>query len=346
MAKRPRKKLPTVAGKGHVRKEKTGRLTMVDLGRIAGVAPMTVSRALRNSTVVNPATRDRIFELARKHGYRLNLPARNLRLNRSHTIGVVIEMDSSPERPLTDPYPLTLLGGISQELTSSGYNLLLTTLHALDSNTINAAEGLILLGQGADDMAVHAIEKLGIPWVVWGALREGQNYTVVGTDNEHGGAVAAKRLLSLGRRSLVFIGDQRHAEVAARHRGFAEVVRSADDAAVTTHASPFSFHGGAQVAAELLKDGVSFDGVFACSDAQAMGVIRTLVQVGKRVPEDVSVIGYDDSPLAASFVPPMTSVRQDWLSAGNLLARKVVALIEGTSVVSEVLPTSLIVRAT
>ena len=89
------------------------------------------------------------------------------------------------------------------------------------------------------------------------------------------------------------------------------------------------------------------DGVdYASPNAQAMGVIRTLVQVGKRVPEDVSVIGYDDSPLAASFVPPMTSVRQDWLSGGNLLARKVVALIEGKSVVSEVLPTSLIVRAT
>jgi DNA-binding LacI/PurR family transcriptional regulator len=249
MVKRTRKKPTSGPGKGHARKAKAGRLTMVDLGRIAGVSPMTVSRALRNSSVVNPETRARIFELARKHGYRLNLPARNLRLNRSHTIAVVIEMDPSPERPLTDPYPLTLLGGISQELTSSGYNLLLTTLHALDSNTINAAEGLILLGQGPDDMAVHAIEALGIPWVVWGAPRAGQHYTVVGTDNDHGGAVAATRLLALGRRSLVFIGDVRHAEVAARHRGFAEIVKSADDATLATRPSPFSFHGGAQVAA-------------------------------------------------------------------------------------------------
>jgi DNA-binding LacI/PurR family transcriptional regulator len=169
---------------------------------------------------------------------------------------------------------------------------------------------------------------------------------VVGTDNEHGGAVAAARLLALGRRRLVFIGDLRHAEVAARHRGFAEAIQSAHDATVTTRTSPFSFHGGAHVAAELLKDGVAFDGVFACSDPLAMGVIRTVIESGKRVPEDVSVIGYDDSPLAASFVPPMTSVRQDWRSGGNLLARKVVALIEKKSVTSEVLPTSLIVRAT
>jgi DNA-binding LacI/PurR family transcriptional regulator len=328
------------------RKSKAGRLTMADLGRIAGVSPMTVSRALRNSAIVNSETRTRIFDLARKHGYRLNLPARNLRLNRSHTIAVVIEMEPSPERPMTDPYPLTLLGGISQELTSSGYNLLLTTLHAMDTNTINAAEGLILLGQGADDVAVHAIERLGIPWVVWGALRARQHYTVVGTDNEHGGAVAAARLLGLDRRRLVFIGDLRHAEVAARHRGFADFMQSAQDATLVTRTSPFSFHGGAQVAADLLKEGVAFDGVFACSDPLAMGVIRTVIESGKRVPEDVSVIGYDDSPLAASFVPPMTSVRQDWRSGGSLLARKVVALIEHRPVASEVLPTSLIVRAT
>lgn len=321
-------------------------MTMADLGKIAGVSPMTVSRALRNSAIVNPATRDRIFDLARQHGYRLNLPARNLRLNRSHTIAVVIEMDPTPDRPMTDPYPLTLLGGISQELTSSGYNLLLTTLHALDTNTINAAEGLILLGQGADDVAVHAIERLGIPWVVWGAVRPREHYTVVGTDNEHGGAIAATRLLGLGRRRLVFVGDLRHAEVAGRHRGFSACIRTVRDATLTTRTSPFSFHGGAQVAAELLKDGVAFDGVFACSDPQAMGVIRTVIESGKRVPEDISVIGYDDSPMAASFVPPMTSVRQDWRSGGHLLARKVVALIEKKSVVSEVLPTSLIVRAT
>jgi DNA-binding LacI/PurR family transcriptional regulator len=168
----------------------------------------------------------------------------------------------------------------------------------------------------------------------------------VGTDNEHGGAVAAARLLGLGRRRLVFIGDLRHAEVAARHRGFADFMQSAQDATLVTRTSPFSFHGGAQVAADLLKEGVAFDGVFACSDPLAMGVIRTVIESGKRVPEDVSVIGYDDSPLAASFVPPMTSVRQDWRSGGSLLARKVVALIEHRPVASEVLPTSLIVRAT
>lgn len=346
MGKRLRSKAPASKGKGHPRIAKPGRLTMVDLGKIAGVSPMTVSRALRNSALVKPKTRTRILDLARKHGYRLNLPARNLRLKRSHTIAVVIEMEPSLERPFTDPYPLTLLGGISQELTSSGFNLLLTTLHALDSNTINAAEGLILLGQGADDLGVHAIERLGIPWVVWGAPRAGYNYIVVGTDNEHGGAVAAAQLLALGRRHLIFIGDLRHAEVAARHRGFADVIGNAGDASLVIRPSPFSFHGGAQVAGELIKEGVAFDGVFACSDSQAMGVIRTVVESGRRVPEDVSVIGYDDSPLAASFVPPMTSVRQDWRSGGNLLARKVVALIDGKPVTSEVLPTSLIVRAT
>ncbi|MDE2252004.1 MAG: substrate-binding domain-containing protein [Gammaproteobacteria bacterium] len=328
------------------RVSRKGRLTMADLARIAGVSTITVSRALRRSDNVNAGTRKRILDLAHEHGYRLNLPARNLRINRSHTIGVVIEMDPSPDRPMTGPYPLVLLGGISQALTSAGYNLLLTTLHGMDSNTASAAEGLILLGQGADDTAVRAIEQIGLPWVVWGAPRKGQNYPVVGSDNEHGGAVAASRLLGLGRRRLVFLGDTRHAEIAARYRGFAQLAQETGGTTLTSRASPFTFSGGVHKIAELHQEGISFDGVLACSDPLAMGVVRALIDHGRRVPEDVSVIGYDDSPEAESFVPPVTSVRQDWHTGGTLLARKVIALIEGKSVSSEVLETSLIVRAT
>jgi len=327
-------------------KFKGARPTMAELAKIAGVSSITISRALRGGNNVNPTTRKRILDLAREHGYRLNLPARNLRMNRSHTIGVVIEMDPSPDRPMTGPYPLALLGSISQELTSARYNLLLTTLHGMDGNTVNAAEGLILLGQGADDEAVRTIEQIGLPWVVWGAPRKGQNYPVVGSDNEHGGATAAARLLDLGRRRLVFLGDTRHAEIAARHRGFVQTAQQAGGATITARSSPFTFSGGFQKISELLKEGVSFDGVLACSDPLAMGVVRALTDHGRRVPEDVSVIGYDDSPLAESFVPPMTSVRQDWQTGGTLLARKVIELIEGKSVTSEVLETNLIVRST
>ncbi|HUB91037.1 MAG TPA: LacI family DNA-binding transcriptional regulator, partial [Dyella sp.] len=91
---------------------------MADLAKLAGVSKITVSRALSESPLVTPETRERVQTLARKHGYKLNVSARNLRLRRSHTVAVIVEMKPSSERTMWDPYPLSLLGGISQELTS------------------------------------------------------------------------------------------------------------------------------------------------------------------------------------------------------------------------------------
>jgi DNA-binding LacI/PurR family transcriptional regulator len=96
----------------------------------------------------------------------------------------------------------------------------------------------------------------------------------------------------------------------------------------------------------LMDRGVPFDAVFACSDLLAMGAIRALNTLGRSVPGDVSVVGYDDMPLAASFLPPLSSVRQDWQEGGTLLARKVLALIGDEPEQSETLPVELIVRET
>ena len=99
---------------------------MADLAELAGLSKITVSRALSDSPLVNPETREKIQALAHEHGYKLNVNARNLRLRRSHTVAVIVEMKPSTDRTMFDPYPLVLLGGISQELTAAGYSVLLT----------------------------------------------------------------------------------------------------------------------------------------------------------------------------------------------------------------------------
>ncbi len=327
-------------------KKPRARVTMDDIAARAGVSKITVSRALRNFSNVNADTRRRVLEAARAAGYRLNLPARNLRLNRSHTIAVVIEMDPSVERPMTDPYPLSLLGGISQELANAGFGLLLTTLRSLDGPAVHAAEGVILLGQGPGGSAVEVVRKLGLPCVVWGEAKRRDSYCVVGSDNVHGGELAAERLYSLGRRRLAFCGDARHAEVAARLEGFKRFAATHNCAVVAEVPCEFSFPAGAAAVARLVADEIAIDGVFAASDSIAMGVVRALIDRGHRVPEDVSVIGYDDMPIGASFVPALTTVRQDWAAGGGSLARKVVLAIAGQRVDPEQLPTQLIIRST
>ena len=321
---------------------------MADLAELAGVSKITVSRALSESPLVNAETRERVQALARKHGYKLNVSARNLRLRRSHTVAVIVEMKPSSERTMWDPYPLSLLGGISQELTSAGYSVLLTTRQGASNAAVQAADGLILLGQGARQDAVRLYDKLGLPMVVWGAPEEegGDNHIVVGSDNRQGGIIVAERFLSIGRRHPVFIGNTDHPEMAQRLFGFVDELAHHGIKPLLLRRADFTLESGVDAVRSLAARKVRFDAIFACSDLLAMGAIRALVELGQSVPNDVSVIGYDDTPLGATFLPPLSSVRQNWQEGGVLLARKVLAMIQGQSVQSQTMATTLVVRAT
>ena len=328
---------------------------MADLARLAGVSTITVSRALADSPLVNPATRERIRRLAQEHGYKLNVHARNLRLRRNHaprpdrchSVAVIVEMSPSPERTMADPYPLALLGGISQELASAGYNLLLATRRGSADRVVQAADGLILLGQGADQNAVRLYDKIGLPMVVWGAAGVGgDRHIVVGSDNRHGGMSAAERFVSIGRHHPVFIGNPDHPEMAQRLSGFADELALHDIKPLLWRRADFTPKAGVQAVRSLHSRKVPFDAILACSDLIAMGAIHALVELGRSVPQDVSVIGYDDTPQAAAFLPPLSTVSQDWREGGVLLARKVLGLLRGETVQSEMLPTALVIRAT
>jgi DNA-binding LacI/PurR family transcriptional regulator len=339
-------KPPMPPAKQALRKHDNG-LTMEDLAKLAGVSPITVSRALRDSPLVKEKTREQIRKIAAEQGYRFNVSARNLRLRRSYSVAVVVEMTPVKGRPMSDPYPLELLGGITQELTTAGYSVVLTSKQLLDTAPVQGADGLILLGQGSHGEAVRALEHSALPLVVWGAPEPGAAYVVVGSDNRKGGQSAAGRFLDQGRRKLIFLGDVDHAEVQERCAGFIEALGGR----ATVHIirpKAFTFEAGFDSVSALLKKKTNhaFDGLFAASDLLAMGAIRALTEAGLRVPDDISVIGYDDTPGAASFVPPLTSVHQYLRDGGVLLAKKMLGMIEGHAVHSEMLPTTLIVRQT
>ncbi|MBI3369212.1 MAG: LacI family DNA-binding transcriptional regulator [Burkholderiales bacterium] len=320
---------------------------MEDLAALAGVSKITVSRALRDSPSVTPATRERVKALAEQVGYRFNHSARNLRLRRSHTIAVVLEMQPDADRPMSDPYPLQLLGGITQELTSRGYSVLLSAMQTGGPTFSAPADGAILLGQGAHGSAVKALASCGLPFVVWGAEHGRGQEVVVGSDNQHGGVCAAERFIALGRKELLFLGDVRHAEIHERLLGFQKRLKRAGLKAQTLVPAAFTFGAGfTAVQAHLARGQPAPDGLLAASDLLAMGAVRAFIDSGLRVPEDVSVIGYDDSPAGQTFAPPLTSVRQDWRHGGVLLARKVLDLASGLGAHSEIMPTELIVRGT
>lgn len=321
-------------------------MTMADLAALAGVSKITVSRALSEHGIVNAKTRDKVRAIAAEHGYRFNVSARNLRLRSSQTIAVIVEMTPSVNRPMSDPYPLELLGGIAQELATANYALLLTTRQGAAAPAVRAADAVILLGQGAKQQAVHVFDRLHLPMVVWGAPSPGDEHIVVGSDNRVAGANVAARFVSIGRRHPVFLGDTDHPEMAARHAGFASHLHERGITPLVVDPKPFTSDAGMHAIKQLLRRRARFDAIFACNDLLAMGAIRALIELGQRVPDDVSVIGYDDTPLGAAFIPPLSSVHQNWHEGGILLARKALALSRSEKVRSETLPSRLVLRAT
>ncbi len=322
-------------------------LTMEHIANLAGVSTITVSRALRGSELVTEKTREKIRQIADQEGYRFNISARNLRLRSSHSVAVVIEMLPVKNQTMAGSYPMELLGGITQELNAAGYSVVLTSKQLINTPPVQGADGIILLGQGSHGEAVLQIQACRLPLVVWGAPLKDVDCIVVGSDNRTGGANVAKRFLDQGRKKLIFLGDIDHAEIEERYAGFIEALGSAGKKVVLVKPGAFSFEAGFDSISTLLAEkGAGFDGIFAVSDLLAMGAIRALTEHDLAVPQNVSVIGYDDTPIAASFVPQLTSVHQFLYDGGVLLAKKILEAIRGEAVQSEMLATSLIVRQT
>lgn len=319
---------------------------MADLARMAGVSAITVSRALKDSELVSEDTRTRIQELARRHGYALNVSARNLRLRRSHTIAVIVEMAPSPERPMSGAYPLELLGGITQELTAAGYAVLLSARNDELSPTLQSAEGVILLGQGAHGEAVSMVDRWQLPTVIWGAVDVDSEHVVVGSDNRGGGYSVGRHFVEQGRRRPCFLGNPDYAENAERFDGFAEALAESGLEPRLVADVDFTSRAGKNAMDRLLRDdaGPRPDAVFACNDLLAIGAVQAVREHGLIVPGDISVVGYDDTALGAGMVPALTSVHQDLYQGGVLLARKMLGLVDGAAERSEVLPTRLVVR--
>lgn len=321
---------------------------MADLARIAGVSAITVSRALNNSELVNRGTRERIQELARTYGYSMNVSARNLKLKRSHTVAVIVEMKPTPERPMSGSYPLELLGGITQELAGRDFSVLLSVRTDELPLSAQSAEAVILLGQGAGGEAMQRVASWNLPLAVWGAVGDSGDQVVVGSDNIGGGALVARYFLEHQRQRPCFMGDLSYAENEERFSGFRNALAGHGVAPRLIDQVDFTTSAGVRATRALLGEptGERPDAIFASSDLIALGVVHALREQGVGIPHECSVVGFDDTALAASADPALTSVHQDLYQGGVVLARKVLGLIEGRPEKSELLPTRLVVRDT
>jgi DNA-binding LacI/PurR family transcriptional regulator len=330
--------------------------TSRDIADLAGVSQATVSRALRNSPLVRKETRERVHQIARELNYFVNRNAAGLRTHQSNTIALLLFDETGGTDAQINPFFLSMFGYITRSAASLGYDVLISLQQLSDDWHIeyqasHRADGLILLGYGdyvSYREKLAALAAVNTRFMIYGPIVDDQPGHSLGCDNETGGAMATEHLLRLGRRRIVCFGDtsKRHPEFESRFEGYATALRQAgiaQDAALKVHADNTE-ESAVEAMRQLIDSGRAFDAVFAVTDVLAIGAMRALAEAGRAVPQDVSVVGFDDLPIAALVTPGLTTVQQNIREAGEGLVRGIVGLIEGTPVESKLMAPKLIIR--
>ncbi|MEE2692829.1 MAG: LacI family DNA-binding transcriptional regulator [Pseudomonadota bacterium] len=326
------------------------KITLEDLAKLAGVSVSTVSRALNDFPSISDKTKQRIWRLARDHDYPLRFSLPDQRKGSEGSIVVVLPFVKGRPLPLSHPFFLEMLASIGEVARARNYEFTVSPIAPavyddllLASATARPAKGLIFLGQGSLHKAFNDLADTPARFVVWGAQLPNQKYRTIGSNNLLGGKRATSHLARLGRKSIVFLGGH-DPESIQRRRGYHEALKenglNADPRLVAD--VEFELDAADAAISQMLRRGIEFDAVFSSSDLMALGAIRAIRRAGMSVPQDVSIVGYDDMLLSRISTPTLTTIRQDTYEAGRLLVSSILDPIrEGHS---EVLTTELIVR--
>lgn len=325
---------------------------MADIARLANVSISTVSRALSNHPRLSEDTRRRVHELAKSLNYSVNVGAQILRGKSLRTVAVAFPYHPEQRKHFKDPFFLATLGAIGDALIDSGHSMLVVAVEAAKSSALTQphetgqAIGTIMLGQENNHQLFNELAVRRLPFVVWGARLTDQLYCTVGSDNVMGGQQATSHLLAAGARRIAFFGDYSLAEMGQRYFGYQQAHAAAGRKVFAELCRPVAFADEAvrEEVNRMLDAGIAFDAVFACSDLMALTVISALKARGRRVPEDIQVVGFDDITAAAEANPPLTTVRQSVEEAGRRLVTLLLDKLDGKPVESVVLPTELIIR--
>jgi len=316
-----------------------------DLAILAGVSAGTVSRALAGSELISLRTRERITAIADEHGFRPNVLARNLRIQKTSAIGVVVPLRHEAGSQISDPFYITMLGLLADALTARGYDLMLSRVFPTNEQWLyhfvssGRVDGVVLIGQSDQSETIEEVAGRFRPLVVWGGHVAGQRACTVGSDNRLGGALAARHLIERGCRKLVFVGDPRAVEPGLRLEGFLDAIRESGiggQPVVMSNRPDFSevFSGASERP----------DGIFAASDVIAANVLVGVAHAGLAAPADIKVIGYDGLPLGEQVAPRLTTVDQNITKGASQMVDLLLRRIGGEDTESVVLPPRLIVR--
>jgi DNA-binding LacI/PurR family transcriptional regulator len=326
------------------------RPTYTVIAKAAGVSEATVSRVLNGDESVHPDRAKRVLEAVEKLGYRKNRVASALASGRSGLIAVVIDDDLSV---FSDPFWGTVTSGVSRVLSENGIHTVLMVspvgsvdggvAHYLKSGEVDGAIFFVL----HSDALVNNLKKLGMPMVIAGTPHSSLDIPFVDTDNFGGAYAGTKHLINQGCQKVAIItGDIGTTAAKQRLDGYLQAFRETGKvpAKGLICEGDYSLGSGMEHTMNLLEKHPDVDGIFASNDLMAAGAVTVLQDMGKRVPEDVKVVGFDDALIAQTTRPALTTVRQDVVALGEAAGTLMIAQLNGEDVQPIITTTDLIIR--
>ncbi|MFF9163475.1 LacI family DNA-binding transcriptional regulator [Streptomyces longwoodensis] len=330
------------------------RPTIKTVAAHAGVGRTTVSRVVNGSDLVSAEARARVLAAIKELNYVPNSVARGLVTNRTDAVALVIP--ESESRLGSEPFFAAIIRGVSGACAESRTQLQLMLVRdaaerdqLTESVATRRVDGVLLLSVHSGDRLPGMLEEMGLPTVLAGRRGADEQLSYVIADNAGGAAAAVRHLLGRGRRRVATITgpldmDVGRSRLAGWHAAHREAGVVAEDLLVET--GDFTEEGGAHAMRSLLERAPDLDAVFAASDLMAVGALTELRRWKRRVPEDVAVVGFEDSVLARHTDPPLTTVRQPVEELGRTMARILTDITRhGADRQQITLPTELVVRA-
>jgi DNA-binding LacI/PurR family transcriptional regulator len=309
--------------------------TIKDVARESGVNISTVSRALNNSYGVHPRTVQRVIAAAKRLNYRPNRVARGLVTGRSHSLALIVS-------DIRNPFFAEIARGAEDAARAAGCDLVLC------NSDLDAEKQMgyvrLLLSKRVDGILMNSVSTLsrehqaeltasGVPIVLLNRSAPSRMFSTVCADNEAGGALAARYLLERGHRKIAHLtGPRRHGNLSDRARGFVRALQSARPAVepVILRGS-YNFTGGAELTHQLLDQHPYITAIFAANDIMAFGVVRAAMERGLRIPEDISLIGFDNIEFAGIIHPPLTTIHQPKYEIGYAAVEILLRLAQNKS---------------
>jgi LacI family transcriptional regulator len=309
-------------------------VSIKDLARLAGVSVATVARALKDKPDIKSETKKRVLELAREHNYQPNILARSLVTSRTFAVGIIV-----PD--LTNPFFPALIKGIEKTLWEAGYSVILADtdfdtekeVETVSEFLNRRVDGLIMSPIESQDYRkwIGSIRAAELPFVSLIRLRDHVADTVVAADR-YGARMAVDHLLDLGRNQILYLGNAAsHWGNEERAAGYREALRNAGvrlDEGLIHSVAVGTIESAAKRMKELLAENMQFDAVLAFDDIMAIGVKRALNEAGRRIPDDVALVGFDNIELSTLPEISLTTVDIPKYELGRVSAQLVIERIE------------------